>query len=79
MRLREISAVHTYDPRSFPDVNIGSDHDFMLTTIELKLKTKCFTKCPRIRFEKLNDLKTTEVFQAKVGEKFAALCNVGTL
>ena len=40
----------------------------------MKLKTKCFTKCPRIRFEKLNDLKTTEVFQAKVGEKFAALC-----
>ena len=35
---------------------------------------KRFTKSPRIRFEKLKDTKTAEVFQAKVGRIFAALC-----
>ena len=40
----------------------------------MKLKTKRFTKSPRIRLEKLKDPKTAEVFNAKVGEKFAALC-----
>ena len=39
----------------------------------MKLKTKLFTKSPRIQFEKLKDPKTAEVFQAKVGGKFAAL------
>ena len=47
----------------------------MLTTIKLKLKRKCFTKSPRIRFdmEKLKDPKIAEVFQPKVGAKFATL------
>ena len=39
----------------------------------MKLKTKRLTKSPCIRFEKLKDPKTAEVFQAKVGGKFAAL------
>ena len=48
----------------------------MLTTIKLKLTTKLFTKSSRIRFdlEKLKDPKITEMFPAKVGGKFAALC-----
>ena len=48
----------------------------MLTTIRLQLKTKRFTKSPRIRFdlEKLSDPEIVEVFQAKVAGKFAALC-----
>ena len=40
----------------------------------MKLKTKRLTKSPCIRFEKLKDPKTAEVFQAKVDGKFAALC-----
>ena len=40
----------------------------------MKLKTKRLTKSPCIRFEKLKDPKTAEVFQAKVGGKFAAQC-----
>ena len=42
----------------------------------MKLKTKRFTKSTRIRFdlEKLKDPKIVEVFQAKIGGKFAALC-----
>ena len=31
-------------------------------------------KSPLIRFEKLKDPQTAEVFQAKVGGQFAALC-----
>ena len=48
----------------------------MLMTIKLKLKTKHFINNHRIQFdlEKLKDLKIAEVFQAKVGGKFAALC-----
>ena len=42
----------------------------------MKLKTKRFTKTPRIRFGKLKDPKTAEVCQAKVGGKFAALCTM---
>ena len=40
------------------------------------MKTKRFKKSPRTRFdlEKLKDPKIAEVFQAKVGEQFAALC-----
>ena len=56
--------------------DIGSDRDLVLKTIKLKLKTKHFTKSPGIRFylEKLKDPKIAEVFQAKVGGKFAAFC-----
>ena len=48
----------------------------MLTTITLKLKTKYFMNSPRIWFdlEKHKDPKIAEVFQAKVGGKFAAHC-----
>ena len=40
------------------------------------MKTKRFKKSPRTRFdlEKLKDPKIAEVFQAKIGAKFAALC-----
>ena len=60
---------------SFQGGDVGSGYDLMLTTIKLKLKTKCFTKSPHVRFglEKLKDTKILEVFQAKVGGKFAAL------
>ena len=52
----------------------------MLTTIKLKLKTKRFKKSPRIRFdlEKPKDPKIAEAFQDKVGEKFPALCVLGS-
>ena len=47
----------------------------MLTTIKLKLRTKRFTKSPRMRFvlEKLKDPKIAEVFQSKAGREFAVL------
>ena len=44
------------------------------------MKTKHFTKSPRIRFdlEKLQDPIIAEVLQAKVGGKFAALGDPGS-
>ena len=76
-RQRFKSSINKANTRSFPVADIESDHDLELTTIKLKLKTKCFTKSPRIRFdlEKLKDPKIAEVFQAKVGGKFAARAN----
>ena len=46
-----------------------------LQLFKLKLKTKCFTKSPRIRLnlEKRKDSKIVEVFQAKISLKFAAI------
>ena len=48
----------------------------MFTAIKLKLKIERCTKRPRIRFDlkKLKDPKSAEMFQARVGGKFAALC-----
>ena len=61
--------------RSFPGVDTDNDYDLLLTTIKFKLKTKPFMKSLSVRFdmEKVKDPKTAEVFQAKVGGKFAAL------
>ena len=60
------SSINQARTRSFPGADIGSEYDLMLTIIKLKLKTKHFTKSPRIRFdlEKLEDPKIAEVFQA---------------
>ena len=61
------------------------DHDLVLTTIKLKLKTKRFSKSPRVRFglEKVRHSEIAEVFQVNVGGKFSALyvlhSDVGTL
>ena len=70
------SSTNKANTRSFLDADICGDPDLLLTTIKLKLKTRRFTKSPRIRFdlEKLKDLKIADVFQSKVGGKFAALC-----
>ena len=78
-------SINKTNTRSFPGANIGIDHDLVLTTIELKLKTMCFTQSPRGRFdmEKLKHPEIAEVFLAKIDRKFAALCvfdsDVGTL
>ena len=45
--------------RSLPGADIGSRHDLVLTT-KLELKTKRFTKIPRIRFD-LEKLKNPKI------------------
>ena len=44
--------------------------------LKSKLKTKRFMKSPRILFDldRLKDAKMADVFQTKVGRKFAAVC-----
>ena len=69
------SSINTAQTRSFPGADVGSDHDLVLTTLRLKLKSKKKEKSPRIKFdlEKLKDPEIMEVFQAKIGGRFAAL------
>ena len=60
---------------AFPDTDIGSDLDLVMTPFKLKLKAKCCPIKPHIHFnmEKLKDPEVTKVFQAHVGGKLAAL------
>ena len=69
------SSTNKANTGSFPGAYTGGDHDLVLTTIKLKLKTKHFTKSLSIRFdlEKLKDPKIAEVFQAKMDGNFTAL------
>ena len=70
------TSINKANTRSFPGADIGSGRNLVLTTIKLKLKTKRFTKNHRVRFdlETLKDPKIPEVFQVKIGGKFAVLC-----
>ena len=70
------SSINKANTRYFPGADIGSDHDLVLTTIKLKLKTKRFTKntCIRFDLEKLKDPKIAEMLQVTKGEELVALC-----
>ena len=61
------SSIIKANTRSFLGADIGSDHNLVLTIIKLKLKTKRFTKSPRIRFglKKLKASNIAEVLQLK--------------
>ena len=62
------SSINDANTKSFPDADIGGDNDLVVIIIKLKLKTKRFTKSPRIRFdlEKLKNLKIADVIQARL-------------
>ena len=64
------SGINTANAWCISGADTGSDHDLVLTSIKLKLKTKRFTESYRNRFdqEKRKDPKLGEVFQAKVSE-----------
>ena len=65
----------TNKTRTFPGVDVGSDHDLVMMTMKTKLIKRKKQKNPRIKFnlEKLNDKSIGEEFQAKIGGKFAPL------
>ena len=46
-----MSSINKANTQSFPGAHVGGDHDLVLTTIKLKLKTERFTKRLRIRFD----------------------------
>ena len=69
------SSINKPKTRTYPGADVGSDHDLVLMTTKLKLKSNFKTGKPRIQYdlEKLKDPEVLEIFQAKVGGKFAAL------
>ena len=75
------SSINKSNIRPFPGADIGGDHDLVLTTMKLNLKTKRFTKNPRTLFdpEKLKDLNIVEVFQAMLGRSLQPCASLKAL
>ena len=73
-------SVNIAKTRSFPGADIGSDHELVMMTFKLHLKRAKKQCNTRIRFdlEKLKDPEVAEIFQAKIGGKFAALSILDT-
>ena len=69
------TSVNIAKTRSFPGADIRSDHELVMMTFKLHLKRAKKQCNTRIRFdlEKLKDTQVAEIFQAKIGGKFAAL------
>ena len=69
------SSINKAKTRAFPGAEVGSDHNLVLTSLKLKLKTQRPTKSTRIRFDldRLKDSNVAEEFRATVGGKFAVL------
>ena len=69
------SSINKAQTRTFPGADIGSDHDMVLLTLRLKLKTQKKHNNPRIRFnvDKLKDPQVARIFEASIGGKFATL------
>ena len=69
------SGVNIHRTRSFPGADIGSDHDLVMMTFQVRLKKARKPNQPRLRFglEKLRDPDVACTFQATIGGKFAPL------
>ena len=61
------SGVKIHRTRSFPEADIGSDHDLVMMTFRVRLKKA------REPIEKLRDSDVACTFQATIGGKFAPL------
>ena len=61
--------------RSFPETDIGIDHDLLVMTFHIRLKRISKPKHTRLKFDlkKLKDSNVLETFQAMIGGKFAPL------
>ena len=75
MKKRFRSGVNIHRTRSFPAADIGSDHDLVMMTFQVRLKKARKPNQPRLRFdlEKLRDPDVACTFQATTGGKFAPL------
>ena len=69
------TSVNIAKTQSSPGADIGSNHELVMTTFKLHLKRAKKQCNKRIRFdlEKLKDHEVAEIFQAKIGGRFAAL------
>ena len=72
------SGIKTTRTRTFPDADIGSDHDMVMMTFQTRLKKSRKPTQPRIRFglEKLNDLTVMSAFQTTTGGSFTFLATL---
>ena len=75
MKKRFRSGVYIHRTRNFPGADIGSDHDLVMMTFQVRLKKTRKPNQPRLRFdlEKLRDPDVACTFQATIGGKFAPL------
>ena len=63
--------------RSFPSVDVGSDHQLVLANIKLRLKVKTKpTRHKKFDIQKLKDADTREIFEIKIGGRFEPLLNI---
>ena len=67
------SSINKPKTRTFPGADVGSDHDLLMMTINLRLQKNRKNKNPRIRFnkEKLQDPNIATHFKATIGGRFA--------
>ena len=74
-RKRFRPGVNIHRTRSFPGADIGSDHDLVMMTFRVRLKTSRKPNQSRLRFdlEKLRDPDVACTFQSTIGGKFAPL------
>ena len=72
------SGIKTAKTRTFPGADVGSDHDMVMMTFQIRLKSSRKPTQPRIRFdlEKLNDSTVMSAFQAIIGGRFASLATL---
>ena len=75
MKKRFRSGVNIHRTRSFPEADIGSDHDLVMMTFRVRLKKARKPNQPGLSFdlEKLRDTDVAGNFQATIGGKFAPL------
>ena len=75
VRKRFRLGVNSARPRSFPEADIGSDHDLLIITFHLRLKRIRKPKHTRLKFvlEKLKDPNVFQTFQPVTGGKFTPL------
>ena len=75
VRKRFRSGVNSARTRSFPETDIGIDHDLLVMTFHIRLKRISKSKHTRLKFdiEKLKDPSVSETVQAVIGGKFAPL------
>ena len=75
LRKRFQSGVNIHRIRSFPEADIGSDHDLVMMAFRVRLKKARKPVQPRLRLdlEKMRDQDVACTFQATIGWKFAPL------
>ena len=75
MKKRFRSGAYIHRTKSFPGADIGSDHDLVMMTFQVRLKKTRKANQPRLRFdfEKLRDPDVACTFQATIGGKFEPL------